>query len=176
MIQGGILLNIIVIAQLLKQDYTTVKKNTVTSIPLLPLPPNPAPRQLLRVQQSSPRHSPQRSPRIYRKNIHVQSYGNGNSVSIHRLNKTSRRFNRFTHKLYGITGCGPSTCTFDVLLFVGCTLVLVGHLSSVAMLTLRASSFGIDSNQVSVLLPLYSALGVACRFVHCFYNDKVKFI
>ena len=141
---------------MLKQDYKSVRKDIVSSIPLQLLPVH---RQLL--VRSSPRHSPQRSPRIYNKNI---QNGNGGPMSVLKLKSSTSKFNHFTYKLYGITGCSLSTCSYDVMLLVGCTLVVTGQASNVAMLCLRADSFGIESNQISVLLPFYVGLGTVSRY------------
>ena len=168
LLHGGILLNVIAVAQLLKRDHRPSIKKPLSDIPHLLLPLNSPPRRRLLAQEHSGSRQPlQRSPKTSQK--HVEN-GNGNPSSVYlKENSWNNKFKRFSLKLYTITGCGSSTCAYDIVLFVGCVVVLTGHSSSIAKLIIRADSLGIRSNQLSALMPIYISLGVISRYI--IYRD-----
>ena len=164
LLHGGILLNVLVVAQLLKKDNRPTIKNALSDIPHLLLPlDSPSRRRLMAQAHCASRQPPQRSPRITRNQL---ENGNGNPSPIYlKDNWWNSTFKKFSLKLYKMTGCGSRTCAYDIMLSVGCVIVLTGHSSSVAKLITRADSFGIQSNQLSALMPIYISLGVISRYI-----------
>ena len=161
LLHAGILLNTIAIARLLKGANKSVKRNSLSDIPHELLPLHSPPRR--RLLQSASRRSPHRSASISSK----QPQNGTETLSSSLFLKDSSSNSHLKHlafKLYEITGCNRSSCSYSIMLSAGCVIVLIGHTSSLTKLIVRAESFRIQPQDVSALVPIYISFGVVCRY------------